>query len=186
MIWIALRLAILFVVMAAPRAHTHEYELLLLVVMLGFDLIWLLQRRLPDFRTAATLLFSMLAGATFTVFLTGGSMVSLAFLWPSLMLRLEDDSLSKRRTYLVACILAMAVADLPSDILRIGPVFLSLLQLRPGRLAIWANTAALAWLLGPLVEVCIFPGIQAPAQLARAAMLLSLPQLGLRRLNRES
>lgn len=188
MTWIVLRLSIFAIVMAAPHVRTHQGEMLLLASMLGFDLIWLLQRRVPEVRTAATLLFSLVFGATCTFWLLGGSMVSLAFLWPSLMLRLEDASPKEQRAYLVACSLALAILapDFPLHFFRIGLVVLSLLQFGSGRLAAWANTAALAWLLGPLVEVCFFPGISAPVQLARTALLMTLPQLGLRKLNHES
>lgn len=175
-------------VASAPHPRTHESELILLMASLGFDLVWLLQRRLPEYRTAATLLFSLVIGATSAVFLLGGSLVSLAFLWPSLMLRLEDHPVTPRRAALIACILAMAMLarDHSLDFFPFGPVLLSLLQFRSGRLAAWANTAALAWLVGPLLEAGYFPGVPAPAQLVRTAVLMTLPQLGLRRLNRES
>ena len=49
MIWLIFRLAILAVVMAAPHERTHQGELSILVGYLLFDLLWLLQRKLPAY-----------------------------------------------------------------------------------------------------------------------------------------
>lgn len=188
MIWLIFRFAIFALVMAAPHDRTHEGELTFLVGLLLFDLLWLLQRKLPDYRSAASLVFSMMLGATCMLLLLGGSTVSVAFLWPSLMLRLEDRPAAEQRLALVAVQLMLAVlvpvSEFPLLYLRFGPIFLSLLQLKGGRLATWANTAALAWLLGPLVQAWFFPGELDPAMLARTATLMLLPQLGLRFLNK--
>ncbi len=188
MIWLIFRLAILAVVMAAPHERTHQGELSILVGYLLFDLLWLLQRKLPAYRTAACLVFSMLLGATSMLLLIGGSLVSIAFCWPSLMLRLEDRPLAEQRLALVAVQILLAVlvpdTDFPLLYLRFGPIFLSLIQLPGGRPATWANSAAIAWLLGPLVQAWLFPGGLDPAALARTALLMLLPQLGLRALHK--
>lgn len=140
-----------------------------------FDLLWLLQRKLPAYQTAASLVFSMVLGATSMVLLISGSLVSVAFLWPG-----------EQRLALVAVQLMLAVlvpvSEFPLLYLRFGPIFLSLVQLK----GTWANTAAIAWLLGPLVQACFFPGELAPAALARTATLMLLPQLGLRYLNKRA
>jgi hypothetical protein len=186
MIWLFLRLAILALVMAVPNFRTHQAELTYLTVLLSFDLLWLSSRRIPELRLLATLFFSLLLGTTAMVFLVGGSPVSLAFFWPSLMLRLEDRPAAEQRLYLVAAqiaLLATVPASLyPADLLRVGPLVLSALQVRGGRLAGWANSAALAWMLGPVVQASFAPDAFA---LTRVALLLALPQLGLRRLQHD-
>lgn len=190
MIWLIFRFTIFALVMAAPHDRTHEGELAILVGFLLFDLLWLLQRKQPAYRTAASLVFSMVLGATSMLLLIGGGLVSVAFLWPSLMLYLEDRPLAEQRRALVAVQLMLAVlvpvGEFPLLYLRFGPIFLSLVQLKGGRPATWANTAAIAWLLGPLLQACFFPGELAPAALARTATLMLLPQLGLRYLHKRA
>ncbi|MBN9417974.1 MAG: hypothetical protein J0I12_21175 [Candidatus Eremiobacteraeota bacterium] len=185
MIWLILRLSLFAVVLAVPHPRTLEAELSYLVGLLIFDLLWLLQRRYPELRTIASLLFSMVLGATGLVYLAGGSLVSLGFLWPSLMLRLDTRPAAERRLNLVALQIALVttapLVDLPiADGLRLVPVVLSLLQIRSGRVSSWANLGTLVWILGMLVPAYLFSSGLTAAALARNLLLATLPQLGLR------
>lgn len=189
MIWLLLRLSLIGLVLASPHQRTQPAELMFLCGLLSFDLLWVIQRRAPALRTVAALVFSALAGMTVLVFVIGGSLVSLGFFWPSLMLRLEDRPYAEQRLALVALQIALMVtaplAEFPfADGLRMVPVFFSLLQIGSGRISRWANLGSLVWMLTVLVTAQLFSG-ETAALLARSTLLLGLPQLGLRVLNRD-
>ena len=190
MIWLLLRLTLFGVVLAAPHPRTQEAELSYLMGLTLFDLLWLLQRRLPELRMIASLVFTLILGATSLIYLVGGSLVSLAFFWPSLMLRLENCSPGQQRLGLillqVALVVTAPVSDFPlEESLRLPPVLFSLLQLRPGRISSWANAGTLLWMLGMLVPAYLFSADLTATALARNLLLLSLPQLALKSLNRD-
>ncbi|MBS2036511.1 hypothetical protein JST97_16080 [bacterium] len=192
MFWLIIRLLILLTVLAPPSFRAQPAQLTMLGLYTCFDLLWLVQRSLARLRIPAELFFSGLLGMTLAALLAAGPLASLALFWPSLMLRLEKNGtarIQQQRVVLICCqwVLGGAYALQLQNLsaFYLAPSLLGLLQLNPGRLARVANLAALIWSLGMVAEV-FASGMPTARdeQLARSAILMTFPLLGLRFVNR--
>lgn len=185
MVWLLFRVAIMAAIALLPQDRTCQGLLILCGCWALFDLLWLYQRSRNDaYREPASLLFTGMLGMTLVAFLMGGPVASLALCWPSLMLRLNDEPRTYRYILLLVVQWLLALS-FPSQPLFMVPAALGFLQARPGKLARGANVAAVVWSLGPIVEALLFRGPQRElALLVRAAILLMLPAIGMRFVNR--
>ena len=181
MIWICLQVVCLLIIQATPHHHTFGVEKIYLTLLLGFELLWLAQRRLPTLNLLATLSFSALLGCTTMIVLTNGG-VPLSLCWPALALRWEDDHPTQSRWALIGCFAALAWGTSQQPWFAFVPVLLTLWQFKPNRIARLCNTAALAWTLAALAEVY---GASDPEATLRTGLLLVLLQIGLRWVNRD-
>lgn len=182
MIWLCLQIACLLLTLATPHHHTFGVELIYLTLLLGFELLWLTQRRLPALNLLATLTFSSLLGCTSMIVLTNGAATGLGLCWPALALRWEENYPTRSRWILIVSFAALAWNTAQQPWLALVPVLLTLGQFRPHRIARFCNTASLAWTVGALAEVY---GASDPEATLRAGLLMVLLQIGLRWVNRD-
>ena len=187
MVWFFFRVAIMAAIVLLPQDRTCQGQLILCGCWALFDLLWLYQSSRNDaYREPASLLFTGMLGMTLVAFLMGGPAVSLALCWPSLILRMNEGPRAYRYGLLLVVHWLLALS-FPSQPLFMVPAALGMLQARPGKLARGANVAAVVWSLGPIVEALLFRGPHRElASLLRAAVLLMLPALGMRFVNRPS
>lgn len=196
MSWILLQiLAVLAFLWHSPREDWWLLNWIHPSALLAFHLIWLGRCKFQELRILGSVFFSSLVGLTTLMCLCNGPLWALGLFWPALIHRMEN-SRDQQRLLLVLLQFGLALAS-PGQthclFLNIGLAMASLPQVLDTRPARWANTAALTLCSGPLLEALFFPPNMAfpqlagdPTQVARAILLLSLPQMGLRMLGGES